>query len=307
MDDEQQGNDVEMYKSLLRTVLALLMNVTEMYDAVIELNSFNRFLLNKFSNSDSEIRFWTGFYSFASLRYFITYLITPNLSKLRYWGSNNSEERQHDRRGRKRSITPEDELFLTLVKLKHGSQNGDLAERFQLSPSSVSRIFLTWVKFLESILTKMPIWMSRKRVRKTLPVSFKGLYDDVTIIIDCTEMECEKPSDMEVQAATYSEYKSRNSVKALVGISPSGVPTFISDLMEGSVSDNEITMKSGLLEKLERNSVVMADRGWTNKEAMARHGVRLVTPAFLMNKKQLDLSSLVESVAIARVRIHVER
>ena len=47
--------------------------------------------------------------------------------------------------------------------------------------------------------------------------------------------------------------------------------------MEGSVSDNEITMKSGLLEKLERNSVVMADRGWTNKEAMARL-VTLATP-----------------------------
>ena len=66
--------------------------------------------------------------------------------------------------------------------------------------------------------------------------------------------------------------------------------------MEGSVSGSEITMNSGLLEKLERNSVVMADRGWTNKEAMAKHGVRLVTPAFLMNKTQLDLSSLVESI-----------
>ena len=47
MDDEQQRNDVEVYTSLLRTVLALLMNVTEMYDTGFELNSFNGFLLNK--------------------------------------------------------------------------------------------------------------------------------------------------------------------------------------------------------------------------------------------------------------------
>ena len=267
MNDEQKGNDVEMYKGLLRTVLAMLMNVTEMYDAVIELNSFNRVLLNKVSNSDCEIRFLTGFYSFASLQYFITYLITPNLSKLRYWVSNNSEERQHYKCGRKRSTTPEDELFLTLVKLKHGSQNGDLAERFQLSPLSVSRIFLTCVKFFESILSQMPIWMSRKRMRKTLPDSFKGLYDDVTIIIDCTETECEKTSDIEVQAATYSEYKSRNTVKALIGISPSGIPTSISDLMEGSVSDNEITMKSGLLEKQCGNGRQGMDKQGSNGKA----------------------------------------
>ena len=64
----------------------------------------------------------------------------------------------------------------------------------------------------------------------------------------------------EVQAATYSEYKSIYTVKALVGISPSGIPTYIAGLMERSISDYEINKKSSLLEKLERNSV-MADRG----------------------------------------------
>ena len=40
---------------------------------------------------------------------------------------------------------------------------------------------------------------------------------------------------------------------------------------------------------------------------LARKGVRLVTPHFLYGKKQLDIPELVESVSIARVRIHVER
>jgi len=100
MDDD--GEEQGMYRSLLRTKLALLMTLTENHDAVIELNSFYRFLLNNFSNSESEISLWRGFYSFASLRYSISYLITPSLSKLRHWGSNNSAEKQHDRCGRKK-------------------------------------------------------------------------------------------------------------------------------------------------------------------------------------------------------------
>ncbi len=51
----------------------------------------------------------------------------------------------------------------------------------------------------------------------------------------------------------------------------------------------------------------MADRGWSNRETLARHSVRLITPAFLLDQKQLDLPALVQSVSIAMVRIHVER
>ena len=40
----------------------------------------------------------------------------------------------------------------------------------------------------------------------------------------------------EVQCAAHSTYKGCNTYKALVGISPSGVPTFISELYEGSIS-----------------------------------------------------------------------
>ncbi len=280
--------------------------MTEMYDSSIAIHSCQKFSLSKFAGSDDDIQFWTGFYSYSSLKYFIKYVVDPNLSYLRYWGSKNAAEDQ-DKRGQKRSVDPHDELFMVLVKLKQGSANRDLADRFGISETNVSRIFLTWVKFLESVLNKLPIWVSRKKIKKTLPDVFKGLYDDVTIIIDCTEMECEKPSDLATQAATYSNYKSPNTVKALFGISPSGVVTFISDLMEGSISDNEITVKCGLLDKLEKGSVIMADRGWTNRETLARHGVRLITPAFLLDQKQLDLPALVQSVSIARVRIHVER
>ena len=292
---------------LLQTVIGLLQNVTERYDISMELHSFNRFLLRRFIGDDEQIQFWTGFYSYSALEYFIKHIVQPNLHHLHYWGSSNAENRDNDKRGPARALIPEDELFLSLIKLRRGAANKDLAERFDIHESSVSRIFVTWMKFLEAILLEIPIWMSRRKIKQKLPRVFQTFYSDVTIIIDCTEMELQRPSDFEAQAATYSEYKGRNTVKALVGISPSGVPTFISDLMEGRISDNEITQRSGLVERLEPGSVVMADRGWTNKEFLGRHGIRLITPSFLQGRKQLDLPSLTESVSIARVRIHVER
>ena len=85
------------------------------------------------------------------------------------------------------------------------------------------------------------------------------------------------------------------------------VPTFISELYEGSISDNDITNKSKLRDIMEPGDAIMAYRGWTCFNWLDRKGVRLVAPHFLGAKKQVSIPELVESVCIDRVRIHVER
>jgi len=294
---------------LLSTVTHLLKSVKEQYDTVLHLRKWDRFLLERFEGSDDQIRFWTGFYSSKTLMVFYTSLLAPHVNVLKYWGSNNSTTKDEvaDKCGRKRLLQPIDEMFLTLVKLKQGSANEDLAERFKVSTIEVSRIFVTWVNFMHTVLHALNIWLPKWKIKKYMPECFKGLYDDVRVVIDCTEIPLEKPSDFECQAATFSMYKHCNTVKALIGISPSGIPIFISDAFEGSISDNEITLKSGLVEKLEPNDAIMADRGFTGRETLAKHKIRLITPHFLSGKSQMDIPKLVESVAIARVRIHVER
>ena len=107
----------------------------------------------------------------------------------------------------------------------------------------------------------------------------------------------------------YSQYKSHVTYKGLVGISPSGAVTFVSQLFEGCISDNDIVRRSGFLQpKLwSSGDAVMADRGFTIEEDLKPLNVELNIPAFLEGQDQFTEQQVKESQTIASVRIHVER
>ena len=65
------------------------------------------------------------------------------------------------------------------------------------------------------------------------------------------------------QSATFSSYKHHNTAKGLVGISPNGAITFVSDLYAGIFSDRNITKDSGIYDLLEPGNSIMVDRGFT--------------------------------------------
>ena len=54
------------------------------------------------------------------------------------------------------------------------------------------------------------------------------------IILDSTEIFIQCPSAMLVQSETWSDYKHHNTWKQLVGITPNGQVTFLSDLWGGA-------------------------------------------------------------------------
>ena len=118
------------------------------------------------------------------------------------------------------------------------------------------------------------IWPSKQQISSNLPKAFEK-FPSVRIIIDCTEIYIEKPTTPSAQRATWSNYKEHNTIKALVGISPDGMCTFVSKLWTGNSSDRHITQQSGLLDLLEPGDSIMADKGFSIRDLTTKKRVLL--------------------------------
>ena len=125
--------------------------------------------------------------------------------------------------------------------------------------------------------------------------------------MDCSEIFIQRPLNLDIRAQTFSNYKKHNTVKFLVGVTPYGLISFLSECWGGRVSDKKITQRSGFFEKLEAGELVMADRGFLIEEDLAVHGASIVMPPFTRGKKQLSQHEVESARRLSRVRIHVER
>ena len=131
-------------------------------------------------------------------------------------------------------------------------------------------------------------WPCKDQIMHFMPPVFKTYYPSLVSIIDCTEIQMESPSSLDNRSLCYSSYKSRTTMKSLIGITPNGVVSFCSDLYCGSISDIQIVKESGYLGNLNRGDLVMADKGFTIQDELAEVGAMLTMPNFLKGKTQFN-------------------
>ena len=187
--------------------------------------------------------------------------------------------------GRKRQLPLFAEFVMVLVRLRLGLLQRLIADIFCISQPSVSKNFTTWITMLYHVFKQVLIrWPSKQLVKKHLPKCFSK-YPRTRVIIDCTELKVEKSNAPSSQKVTWSDYKSHNTFKLLVGIAPSGAFSFVSDLYSGAISDRAITNLRDLVTK--RNAT-------------------LNIPPFVKGK-QLSTKACTKTRRIASLRIHVER
>ena len=205
-------------------------------------------------------------------------------------------------------LTIEDQLLITLMKLRLGSQDLDLAERFNVSHTTISNVFLTFVFCLRELLfdgmvkENIP---SQLKCKGSLPSSFNN-FTSARIIIDATEISMDIPSDLNKQSACYSSYKSRHTAKSVTGVAPNGAIVYVSNLYPGSTSDNAIVEHTKLLDNLEPGDLILADKGFTLFDKLPL-GVSLNIPPFLRGKDHFTKQEAELCFKIAKARIHVER
>lgn len=134
------------------------------------------------------------------------------------------------KKGRSRSLRPFDEYFLVMCRLRQGFPEEHLSHLFDISTSTVSRIFISWINFMDLRLGQLNIWPTRQVINETMPEDFKQKYSSTRVIIDCTEVRCQMPSSLHLNGELFSNYKHHTTLKGLIGISPGGAITFISQL-----------------------------------------------------------------------------
>lgn len=211
--------------------------------------------------------------------------------------------------GRPRLLKHEDQLFMTLVKLRRGFSNMHCAWLFKCAESTVSRIICSWWNDLYLRLCTLPIWPSREEIDQAMPETFKKSFPKTRAVLDCTEIFVESPESLHLRSTFYSDYKHHNTYKALIAITPAGSLSFVSELYPGSVSDREITSRCGILNSKfwEKGDELMADKGFTIRDLLDPLGVKLNTPIFLEDHMQFSTKQVCVNQRIAAQRIHVER
>lgn len=198
-------------------------------------------------------------------------------------------------------------FFMFMVRLRNGVSEHFLGYMFGMSQSWISVQMNSIMDLIYHKIKEVKIWPSKEKVKKHMPPLFKKYFPSCRVIIDSTEFKIQKPSDPEEQQITFSYYKNSNTLKCMIGISPSGAVSFISPMYGGAISDKVLFLRSNLLQLLESGDSVLADRGFTVTKELSNIGCKLHTPLFLKDKIQFNLVERRENKKIARHRVHVER
>nr|CAI5819441.1 unnamed protein product [Callosobruchus analis]CAI5826910.1 unnamed protein product [Callosobruchus analis] len=242
--------------------------------------------MTAFQNSDTKTLYFTGILMFTALKKIFS-LIEPYMT-VTYKSAVKDPFKQ---------------FMITMVKLRLNVPFRFIAHHFSVSEQTVYRIFFKVINIMYYRLKNFVIWPDRENLRLSMPTAFRDRFGDkVCVIIDCFEVFTEKSSNLEAKAATWSTYKHHNTVKILIGITPQGTISFVSDPYGGRISDKKLTEGCGILENLLPGDVILADRGFLIGEIVGLHMAKVVTPAFLKGKKQMDPQNIEETRKVASVR-----
>lgn len=213
---------------------------------IIHLQEENRKLKGELSNkaldenflkdNDSKVKYYTGLPSFSLLIDGVLMQIIPSLPK--------SETKE-------RKLSHFQMLLLTLMRLRLDLPVEHVAHLFDISRQTASNLFIATINVLHAHLSPLVHWPKRHCIQASMPHQYVEMFGNrVAVIIDCFKLFIERAQNLRAKAQTYSNYKSRHTMKYLIGITPQGTISFISIGWGGRASDKQITENCGFLQKL---------------------------------------------------------
>ena len=146
---------------------------------------------------DHDVTFFTGLSNSSTFKLVFEFL-SKKATTMHYWkGKKNTSQNALAPRDLKnatlRSLSLEQELLSTLMRLRLGLLTDDLAHRFMISKGSMSCIFTTWLRLMCLEMKWLINWPDRHIIRRNLPSMFRKYYPKCCVIIDCSELFIETP------------------------------------------------------------------------------------------------------------------
>lgn len=207
-------------------------------------------------------------------------------------------------------------LFFTLMVLRTAVPIVVASTLFGVHETTGGRAFTTWLNFLCRSLRPLVRLPTLDEVDVFAPDNFRRYgYGKCALVLDATEVEIPRTWQGDMNWACYSTYKSRQTAKVLVAVTPGGAICYIGPAFPGRVTDTDAVRFSGLVGEMKEGGLtdkgiqVMADKGFNAiSPLLASSGIMYVAPPFKRKgEPQFTNDDMDANWEIANLRIHVER
>lgn len=253
------------------------------------------FSIYHYKDDDKSLHFYTGLENLEKIM-LVFYSLGNSVHNLNYFYGKPSTK-----------IDALEQFFITLIILRRHKTFEEITMLYKITLKHVYSIFITWIRFMSLQWRNLELWIDKERIKAYMPLDFQDKYPGTRVLLDATECPIKKFKLPLAQQVTFSSYKNRNTVKVLIGITPSGLISYVSPSYGGSATDRQIIERSTILDKFVYNDEIMVDKGLNVQDIFMPYGVKVNMPAFFKKGNQISSATLSSNRKVASKRVHVER
>ncbi|XP_072102414.1 uncharacterized protein [Mobula birostris] len=173
------------------------------------------------------LRFYTGFDSherFVDFMNFVTRDSSPRTLSSRGAKSKGCSQV---------TLSPADQLLLVMSRLRLGLLLQDLAYRFRVSETTVSRIWLSWTEIIQQRLMQIPVVCSPKYLDAFEPKRTIQHRGATLTVLECTDLFFEGQTKERTRLGPTQPYRAHYVRRGYALASANGYMTFVSSLAFG--------------------------------------------------------------------------